>query len=342
MNGNDPTIAIIVPARNEEKYIGKLLDSIIATTYPKHLLKVLICDGKSDDRTVDIVNSYSKDHSFITLLINENKTTPYAFNLGIKNSGGADILITLGAHSEVYPDFFDSIVKTFEVSAEIGCVGGVSENIYEDEISQCIGLSMSSSFGVGNAHFRTGNAEGYVDTVSFPAYKKEVFEKVGLFNESLTRNQDDEFNYRVAKAGYKIYLSKSIRSNYFVRGSFEKLSKQYYQYGYWKVYVNKLHKTVTSTRQLVPPAFVLFLIFGLIASFFGLFITGSYCGILALYFIAAFVFAGKLTDNFSKMTKIVWCFLILHCSYGYGYLKGILHFSILGKDPAKKAGEITR
>jgi glycosyltransferase involved in cell wall biosynthesis len=342
MNVINPILAVIIPARNEEKYIGKLLDSIIAATYPKHLLRVLICDGKSDDKTVEIVNQYSKDHSWISLLLNENKTTPYAFNLGIKNSGDADILITLGAHAEVYPDFFESIIKTFEISNDIGCVGGVSQNVYEDDISKCIGLAMSSSFGVGNAHFRTGNSEGYVDTVSFPAYKKEVFEKVGLFNESLTRNQDDEFNYRVAKAGFKIYLSKSIRSKYFVRGSFNKLAKQYSQYGYWKVYVNKLHKTVTSTRQLIPPAFVLFLFFGLIISCCSWFLAGFYCGILAVYFLSAYLFAAKLSNNFFEVSKVVWCFLILHCSYGYGYLKGILDFTLLGKKPGNKATEITR
>jgi glycosyltransferase involved in cell wall biosynthesis len=337
-----PKICVIIPCRNEVYFIGKLLDSIINAAYPKDHLLVNVCDGNSNDGTIDVVNSYTIQHKCIRLFQNINLTTPYAFNLGIKNAGDAEIIVTVGAHAEILPDFFSRIVETFAISTDIGCVGGVSENIYSDDVSKVIGLAMSSKFGVGNAHFRTGDREGYVDTVSFPAYKKEVFEKVGLFNEALTRNQDDEFNYRVAKAGYKIYLSNKIKSKYYVRGSFEKLAKQYYQYGYWKVYVNKLHKTVTSTRQLIPPAFVLFLFFGLIISCCSWFLAGFYCGILAVYFMGAFFFAAKLSGNFFEVSKIVWCFLILHCSYGYGYLKGILDFSFLGKNPGKKASEITR
>ena len=92
-------------------------------------------------------------------------------------------------------------------------------------------------------------------------FKKEVFEKVGYFDEELVRNQDDEFNFRVIKGGFKIYLTQKIRSKYYVRGSFNKLYRQYYQYGYWKVFVNQKHGEVTSIRQLIPPAFVAFLLF---------------------------------------------------------------------------------
>jgi glycosyltransferase involved in cell wall biosynthesis len=342
LNNIRPIIAIIVPARNEEKYIGQLIDSILNSNYDKNKLRVYICDGLSTDKTQEIVQAYSAKHKVVHLLLNENKTTPYAFNLGIKNATEADIMVTVSAHAEIYPDFFESIVKAFEISSEIGCVGGVSDNVYDDETSQAIGLAMSSSFGVGNAHFRTGGKEGYVDTVSYPAYKKEVFEKTGLFNEALTRNQDDEYNYRVVKAGYKIYLSKSIRSKYYVRGTFEKVFRQYYQYGYWKVYVNKLHSTVTSTRQLVPPAFVLFLLVGFILSCLTYIMALLYLGALGFYVACAFAFAAKAAGSFKQTLKIAWTFVILHVGYGTGYLKGIIDFTLLGKSPSKKAEELTR
>lgn len=337
-----PLIAAIVPARNEEKYIARLLDSFIATDYPKDRLKVFICDGLSDDKTTDIVSSYALTHNWIKLLTNENRTTPYAFNLGIKHGGGSDIFITIGSHAAVYPDFFTKVVETFKISPEIGCVGGYLENVYENDTAKAIGLAMSSAFGVGNAHFRTGHKEGYVDTVGFPAYKKEVFEKVGLFNETLVRNQDDEFNYRVAKAGYKIYLSKSIRSIYYVRGSFDKLSKQYYQYGYWKVYVNRLHKTVTTYRQLIPPAFVAFLVLGFLLSLFSVFLAGFYAGIILAYLVAAFIFASQIGQSFPEIMRIVFSFFILHCAYGWGYIKGLIDFTIMSKDPSDKATNLTR
>jgi GT2 family glycosyltransferase len=121
---------------------------------------------------------------------------------------------------------------------------------------------MSSVFGVGNAHFRTGGKSGCVDTVAFGAYRREVFERVGFFDEELARNQDDEFNYRVVQGGFKIFLDPAIQSDYFVRGSISKLYKQYDQYGYWKVFVNKKHGAVTTLRQLAPPLWVLFLLMG--------------------------------------------------------------------------------
>lgn len=335
-------IAAIVPARNEEDYIARLLDSFVASHYPKDLLQVWICDGKSEDNTVEIVKRYTEKYQWIQLLVNEKKTTPCAFNLGIQQAVGADVLITIGAHAEIAPDFFDQVVKTFDRSPEIGCVGGVLENVYENDTARAIGLAMSSPFGVGNAHFRTGDKEGYVDTVGFPAYKKEVFDKVGLFNETLVRNQDDEFNYRVAKAGYKIYLSPSIRAKYYVRGSFDKLSKQYFQYGYWKVYVNRLHKTVTTYRQLIPPVFVAFLGLGFLLALFSSFMAGFYFGILFMYVVAGFVFAGQMGKNFNEVLCIFWAFFILHFFYGAGYLKGILDFTLMGKNPSEKASELTR
>lgn len=342
MSANLPYIAVIVPARNEEKYIAHLLDSFVMADYPKDKLEILVCDGLSDDQTQFIVQTYAQKHSWIKLLTNQNCTTPYAFNLGIQSASHADIFITIGSHAAVYPDFFMQVKKAFDISPEIGCVGGVLENVYENEVAKAIGLAMSSPFGVGNAHFRTGDKDGYVDTVGFPAYKKEVFEKVGLFNESLVRNQDDEFNYRVTKAGYKIYLSRSIRSKYYVRGSFDKLSRQYFQYGYWKVYVNKLHKTVTTSRQLIPPAFVLFLALGLILSCCSALYAGLYAGVLILYIVGGFFFAASLSNNFAEALRIFAAFFILHFFYGSGYLKGILDFNLLGKKPSEKAKTLTR
>ncbi|MFT6715636.1 MAG: GT2 family glycosyltransferase [Saprospiraceae bacterium] len=132
--------------------------------------------------------------------------------------------IILGAHSKVAPGFIKENVKCLaEQGSEVGCVGGVIDNVYENDTAEIIGLSMSSSFGVGDSYFRTGNKDGFVDTVAFGAYRKEVFDKIGYFDEDLARNQDDEFNFRLLKAGYKIFLTQKIKCEYFVRASFSKL-----------------------------------------------------------------------------------------------------------------------
>ncbi len=338
---NNRTVSIVIPCRNEEKYIEKCITSLLNSNYPKELVTIMVCDGMSTDNTRAIISQLSKINTNVVLIDNVKQTTPFALNLGLKKAT-ADIKIILGAHSEVDPNFISENIKVLKISDEIGCSGGVLENVYENETSEIIGLAMSSSFGVGNAHFRTGNKNGYVDTVAFGAYKKEVFEDVGYFDESLTRNQDDEFNYRLIKHNYKIYLSQKIKCKYYVRGSFDKLFKQYYQYGYWKVFVNKKHKTVTTVRQLIPLFFVLFLSVGAITSMLHNLIFYAYLGVIILYVVFAFLSALKLSTKPSYIYKLVYCFLILHCSYGLGYLTGIFSFLLLNNNPSKNSESSSR
>jgi glycosyltransferase involved in cell wall biosynthesis len=334
------SVAIVIPSRNEQSYIGPCLDSILKQDYPQELIHAYVCDGLSTDKTCEIVRRYEKLSQNIRLLINEKQSTPFALNLGIKNST-ADIVIILGAHAELYPSYVSNCVKAFDHDSRIGCTGGIIENVYESDISAAIGMAMSSSFGVGNAHFRTGGKDGFVDTVAFGAYKREVFEKIGLFDEELIRNQDDEFNYRLIKAGYLVYLSRDIRSRYYVRASFEKLFRQYFQYGYWKVYVGRKHKAVSTIRQLIPMFFVLFLFGGAFLSSLHEYVLRAYLGTLMLYLLSAVWFASRKAEKASQLPKIVFAFMILHFSYGSGYLRGIFDFLILRKS-IKKEEALTR
>ncbi|MFN3916366.1 MAG: glycosyltransferase family 2 protein [Flavobacteriales bacterium] len=340
------TVNIVIPCRNEEKYIAKCLESIVCSDFDKSMLTVCVCDGVSTDNTVQIIKYFEIKYPYIHYLQNPFQTTPHALNLGIKHVS-ADVSIILGAHAEIYPDFIDNCLKAFKHDQSIGCVGGIIENIHEDEESKLIALAMSSSFGVGNAHFRTGTAEGYVDTVAFGAYTKEVFEKCGYFDEDLIRNQDDEFNYRLIKNRFKIWLDKSIRSKYYVRASKMKLKNQYYQYGYWKVFVNKKHRTVTTLRQLIPAIWVAYIVLGLPLSLIVGFmllpqVLLLYLIGLALYFVIGFMFSSRLTEAFPERMQILKIFSILHLSYGKGYLLGVVHFIVLNKKPVKKSIEITR
>ncbi|MCW3072812.1 MAG: Succinoglycan biosynthesis protein exoa [Bacteroidetes bacterium] len=327
-------VAIVIPCRNEEKYIGLCLDSILKQDYPQELLEVFVCDGKSTDKTIEIVNAYAAKHTTIHYLLNEKQTTPFALNLGIRRSD-ADVKIILGAHSELYPDYVSNCISAFEMEENIGCTGGIIENVYENEASEIIGKAMSSGFGVGNAHFRTGAKDGLVDTVAFGAYKKEVFEKIGYFDEELVRNQDDEFNYRLLKNGFRIYLFRAIRCKYYVRASFQKLFRQYFQYGYWKVYVGKKHKAVTTTRQMIPLLFVLYLVFGAVCAAFNKYLGIAYLAGLLVYLLAAFYSAARISSGFVQTLQLMRCFFILHFSYGWGYFRGIIDFLLLGKTVAK-------
>lgn len=334
-------VSIVIPSRNEESCIANCLDSLVNLDYPKNLLEVIICDGLSTDTTQEIVAEYEKKYPFIKLLINSKQTTPFAMNLGIENSTG-DIIVIMGAHTELLPDYINACLDAFTINPAIGCVGGIVKNIPENSKSEIISLAMSSSFGVGNAHFRTGNNEGYVDTLGPGAYKREVFEKAGLIDIELARNQDDEFNYRIGKKGYLIYLFGKTVAKYFVRASFSKLFRQYYQYGYWKVYVNKKHKTITSARQLVPFLFVCFLITGIFVSFIHIYLFFGYILVLLLYLVMAFAAAFSKTKNIVNVFKVVYAFVVLHISYGTGYLNGLIRFFVFKKKPASSSIKLTR
>lgn len=329
------SVSITIPCRNEENYIGKCLQSIVNSSYDKKLLSVFVCDGLSDDQTPAIIKDFANKYSFIHLIENIKKSTPFALNLGLK-ANNADIKIILGAHAEIYSDYIEKCIEAFKFDRELGCVGGIIENVYENETAEVIGKAMSSGFGVGNAHFRTGEKDGLVDTVAFGAYKKEVFEKIGYFDEELIRNQDDEFNFRLLKNGFKIYLYRKIRSKYYVRASYLKLYRQYYQYGYWKVYVNKKHQTITTIRQIIPLLFVMYLIGGALLSFLHPIILTLYLVVLLCYFSAGLVSASRQSVKLMNILNIVKSFFILHFSYGTGYISGIWDFFILKKSIKKE------
>lgn len=335
-----PRVRVAIPCRNERDYIAACLRSLVDADREGLQLEVWVCDGMSDDGTRDEVQRFTAEHPWVKLVDNPYRTTPQAMNIGLREPG-YDVGIILGAHAEVDRAFLRKNLDVLQAHPEAGCVGGVIENVYMDVVSRRIGAAMGHPFGVGNAHFRTGAKEGDVDTVAFGAYRREVFDRVGYFDERLVRNQDDEFNYRVLKAGFRIRLSHAIRSKYYVRGSFLKLFRQYRQYGYWKVYVNRLHSTVTTWRQLVPAAFVAYLVLAVVAAV----VFPRAIGLIGLsfapYALLSFVSAVR-AGGVREVPGVMAAFFVLHLAYGIGYWQGIFDFLLLGKEPKASASSSTR
>jgi glycosyltransferase involved in cell wall biosynthesis len=324
--------SIVIPCRNEIKYIGSVIDAILANTSKE--IEILVIDGMSDDGTREKLNEIQKTNPKIQVIDNPQRVTPVAFNLGIKNAKG-DFVFIVGARHLIESNYIETCIEILNKNPEIGCVGGRVINIYENETSQLISKALASSFAVGAGNFRILKEDSFTDTVGTPVYRKNIFDEIGLFDEELLRNQDDELNFRVLKNGYKILFTVQTSLKYFVRATFAHLSKQFYQYGYWKVYVNKKHRTVTTLRQIVPLLFVLYLFLGAICSFFSPIIFAAYACGLVFYFLVSFISAAKISSSFSEFIQIVRTFFILHFSYGRGYLKGIINFLILGKGVAK-------
>ena len=334
-------MAVIIACRNEENYIGGCIQSLLRNDYPEDLLEIVVCDGRSADKTREVVKSFTEEYDHIRLIDNPGKTAPLGFNAGIRSTT-SDVVIILSAHAEVARDFISKNIRLLEDTPEAGASGGWMESMHKDAKSKAIGKALSSSFGVGNALFRTASREGFADTVVFGAYRREVFNKTGLFDEELVRNQDDEFNYRVRKAGYRLIHSNSIRSRYFVRSSYGKLFRQYFQYGYWKVYVNRKHRTVTTIRQVVPFMFVAFLITGLALSLLWSPFLYIYLSVLLIYLFAAAVESASKGDTMKQFGMILKAFVTLHVAYGLGYLSGIFRFVLFRAKPSERSKRLTR
>ncbi len=342
-NENLPLVSIIIPCRNEEKFIGDCLDSIIVQNYPKDRIEVLVVDGRSTDKTKEVVKKYIQKYSFIRILDNPKRITPAGMNIGIKKAKG-DYILILSSHSKVGKNFIQENVSNLQ-KHRVDCVGGtiITLPAKENLLSQSIALALSHPFGVGNVYFRIGSKKPrFVDTVPFGCYKREVFKKIGLFDEDLLRGQDAEFNTRLKKYGGKILLVPEIVSYYYARDSLLKLWRTYFQYGYFKPLTVKKVGNVYTIRQLVPGIFVGSLVISLALSIIYQPLLWLFVFMLSSYIIVNLVFSLKI--SLKKGIKFFFVlpsvFSTLHFSYGLGYLKGIWDFIILEKHKKKKIEDI--
>jgi glycosyltransferase involved in cell wall biosynthesis len=325
-------ISVIIPCRNEEKYIGLCLDSVLHSDYPKDLLEILVVDGESSDNTWKIVEEYAKKHAIIQLLNNPYKTTPYALNIGIQNASG-DYIIRLDAHSKFPENYFSRLIFWFQ-KLEADNVGGIciTEVLNKNPKSLSIKKVLGSKVGVGNAYFRIGIDEvKEVDTVPFGCYKKETLLNLGLYNEKLTRNQDIELNKRLKAKGGKIYLVPEVSSTYFARDSFKGIARNNYMNGYWNlltVYITR-NLASLSIRHFIPLLFLLSLVLPAILSLFYLpFLIMSIAAFFS-HFILLLGVSIKLNDKSTNVIYLMRAFYTLHLSYALGSLLGLLRIDKL-------------
>lgn len=335
-------ISVVIPCRNEVLYIEECVEAIYANQLTTDVrLQVFVVDGMSDDGTREKVQNLQSKFLTLKLIDNVKQLTPFAFNLGI-HASKADYIQIVGARHILSADYIQKALDVLATKPDVWCVGGKLINQYVNKTGEIISKAMSTSFGMGLGNFRTLAKSGYTDTVTSPMYPFWVFEKIGFFDEQLIRNQDDDFNFRVIKAGGKIYFENDISLKYYVRGNFKGLYRQFFQYGYWKVFVNQKHKAVTTLRQLVPPLFVFFIFTSILVSFLHPLLGILSVIIYMIYILMALMVGFKKGSSFSESIKISITFPILHFSYGLGYLKGIFEFIVFRKKPSDKQKRLSR
>ena len=318
-------LSVICPIYNEESRIEECILSILAQDYPKEDLEVLFVDGQSSDRTREIIANYMLNYSFIKLLDNPKRIAPAALNIGIRASSG-DIIMRLDAHAKYPANYFLLLVSKLKESGADN-VGGVCRTLPAKDTSVCraIAHAMSSPFGMGNSYFRIGSDhEMWVDTVPFGCFKREIFDKIGLFDEELVRNQDDEFNGRIIKNGGRILLLPEVVVDYFARDSLTKTAKMFFQYGLFKPLVNHKLQKPTTLRQFIPPLFFAGLIAGGLLSVFSKTILWIFVSVIVLYVLCCFVFGRNRERVWPDVLWMPFTFSAIHLSYGCGYWVGIL------------------
>ena len=325
---NAPFVSVVMPVRNEGDFIERSLNAVIAQNYPPELIEIIIADGDSTDQTKELIEKL-KSRTKITIKVIENpeQIAPTGLNRAIKATRG-EIIVRVDGHCEIASDYVTNCVRHLtENKAE--CVGGPIETVGANRTARAIAAAMSSKFGVGGSAFRcVDDCEMETDTVAFPALKREIFNKIGLFNEELVRNQDDEFSYRLRKSGGRILLAPDIRSRYHSRGNLRSLWRQYFQYGYWKVRVLQMHPKQMSLRQFIPFIFVTAVAaFSLLAlsTTFGKWILLLFLGAYLLAVLAATAIAARRVDA-AALPAVFLSFVILHCSYGLGFWRGLFAF----------------
>lgn len=323
-----PFVSIIIPCYNEKKYIAPCLDSIIAGDYPKMLLEVLVVDGMSNDGTRDIIKRYCEDNTFINMIDNHNRYTPFAMNLGIKAAKGSVVMI-MGCHAD-YPSDYISKCSFYLRTLKADNVGGilVTKPFDNSLIAKSIAEVMSSFFGMGNSYFRTGSKEiKEVDTVFGGCYPVRIFKKIGLFNERLKRGQDREFNLRLKKNGGKIILVPDIRCTYYARGNLSSHLKHIFFSSHVLFQVSRIiGEFMLSWRNLVPPAFVLSLIILPLLSLLNPIFLWFFGAEIVIYLSCAIIAstpAVKQEKDYRFFMAMPFVFALTHVVYGSGWLMGL-------------------
>jgi succinoglycan biosynthesis protein ExoA len=323
---SDPAVSVVVPCRNERHHIESCVRSILGQEPPCGGFEVIAVDGLSDDGTRQILTRLANENPRLRIVDNPGRTAPCGRNMGVRSARGKYIAI-LDAHSEYAPDYLRSCVELLEEHPEICCSGGPIISQGNGIFGQAVAMAMSHPVGIGNAKHRLPNYEGYAEGACFPMFRKQIFDKVGLFDETLVRNQDDEFNFRIARTGGKIFISPRAQCTYYVRESPSQLLWQYCQYGYWRIAVLRKHRRPASIRHIAPVTFLSLLLISLVA---GLFLPVRWRLAAAAAFPATYIgilFMAALGVAMKKGVKVGLAFpiaaIIMHTAYAAGFLWGI-------------------
>lgn len=329
---SDPLVTVVVPMRNEEAGILDCLASILANKLPAGEIELLVLDGDSTDRSAQLVTELGQRDPRVRLIANPARLQADAFNLGLAQARGK-YLVRMDAHTLYQPDYISESVRLLEETGAAN-VGGVQRATGNNPVSRAIAAAVSSRFAAGDAAYRNATTPGWTDTVYLGAWRTDTLHRLGGMRPGWAVNEDYEMNVRLRAAGGRIYLSPTIRSTYFVRGSLAKLSRQYFRYGFWKVRTLLQHPGSLRWRQMVAPAFALSLLLTpLLVWLLGPLLGSAH---LVAYLIANITASGIVASRTDRrhLARLPMIFFLVHASWGFGFLSGALYWPFRRRDEA--------
>lgn len=320
-----PFVSVVMPIFNEAVFIERSLGAVLAQDYPANLMEVIVVDGGSTDGTRQTLEQFQKSDPRLVILTNPARIIPSALNIGIRHARG-DLIVRVDGHTVIAPDYVRTCVE-YLLRDDVDNVGGLMQPVGKTYFGRAIALATSSPFGIGNSKFHYSEKEQHVDTVYLGAYRRQVFDRIGLFDEEFLCNEDYELNYRLRAAGGRILCTPTIRSIYYCRESPIALWRQYFRYGFWKVRTLRKHPRSLQVRHLVAPTFVfgttLLMVLGLLfpwAWYLLAIEVALYLELAAIFALAKAIKAGSPGLG----PGVVAAFAILHLAWGTGFWAGLL------------------
>ena len=324
----NPLVSVIIPCRNEEKTIHLVLEALFEQSFPLQNMEIVIADGLSTDGTRRAIHAFSEAHPalFMRLVDNPKQIIPTGLNTAIKASKG-ELIVRMDAHSLPKQDYVQRCYNAHQ-EGKAENVGGVWKISPQNNgwVARSIAAAAANPFAVGDAHYRFTEKAAYVDTVPYGSYKRELFEKIGYFDESLLANEDYEFNTRIRQSGGRIWLDPAIQCTYFARATFAALAKQYWGYGFWKAQMLKRYPETLRWRQALPPAFVLGLVVLALVGFIWPIAWPVFAVIVGLYLAVQLVPAIQISlkaGDIHLSIGVVIATLIMHFSWGTALIVGL-------------------
>jgi succinoglycan biosynthesis protein ExoA len=320
-----PFVSIVVPLLNEEATLERLVRSLLDQTYPKERYEILVADGGSTDRTLEVLRGVDREGR-VRVLDNPGRTAPAALNVLIAASRG-EIVTRVDGHSFVAPDYLERIVEVLEDSGEM-VVGGPVRMEPDTPFRRALVEALYAPVGVGSVPYRTLRQRAHVESLQTGSFRREVLDQVGPFDESLAVVEDLDMNTRIRKAGYRLLLDPGIRFWYIPRGSLRSLWRQIFTVGRVKAWILHKHPDIFKGKYVLPSAFVLAAGFSLAALAWWMAGGPRSLGRLAAAFLAAYlgVLAGFALSRVGRLglsaVRLLAILPTLHFGYGLGFLRG--------------------